>query len=326
MWQLTPVSPIQYLNVLQAKYVELVSNTLFSFCNHLYNVAAVLFSPLGLVGLGSPAMLTSVNRSTKHAFNLKFYFIKSRFEKSAQSNYMTFVLNNDSWMTPFKVTSAALWILFATGCTWGCYLMTVIITVHWHYGHLSLSGSALICITTRSMHPPEGTRHPLNWPRTIRRLRSFPAHSSLQSLLTLLPLYDRSTSRKGIMDSRETMEDMPLSPDFIFQHSSEYRGELWDSERHQGLRESCQPWWFPSAPGPIGKRGTSGAAWVTGHRGCQVEAKGSVEHETAANLTAQKTCKSSSSRGGLEGKRETDKQRLEAKETEIELNRGEIET
>ncbi len=216
MWQLTPVSSKQYLNVLQAKYVELVNNTLFSFCNHLYNVAAVLFSPLGLVGLGSPAMLTSVNRSRKHAFNLKFYFIKSRFEKSAQSNYMTFVLNNDRWKTPFKVTSAALWILFATGCTWGCYLMTVIITVNWHYGHLSLSGSALICITTRSMRPPEGTRHPLNRPRTIRRLRSFPAHSSLQSLLALLPLYDRSTSRKGIMDSRETMEDMPLSPDFIF--------------------------------------------------------------------------------------------------------------
>lgn len=92
---------------------------------------------------------------------------------------------------------------------------SVIITVHWHYGHLSLSGSALICITTRSMRPPEGTRHPLNRPRTTRRRRSFPAHSSLQSLLRL-PLYDRRRSRKGIMDGREAMEDMPLSPDFIF--------------------------------------------------------------------------------------------------------------
>lgn len=27
---------------------------------------------------------------------------------------------------------------------------------------------------------------------------------------------------------------------------------------------------------------------MTGHRGCQAEANGSVEHETAANLTAEK--------------------------------------
>lgn len=52
-----------------------------------------------------------------------------------------------------------------------------------------------------------------------------------------------------------------------------------------------------------------------------MEAKGSVVRETAANLTAQKTRMSSSSCGGLEGKRETDKQRLEAKETEIESRR-----
>lgn len=64
---------------------------------------------------------------------------------------------------------------------------------------------------------------------------------------------------------------------------------------------------------------------MTGHRGCQAETKGSVERETAANLTAEKTCMSSSSCGGLEGKRETEKHRLELKETEIELNRRHFE-
>jgi len=117
---------------------------------------------------------------------------------------------------------------------------SVIITVHWHHGHLSLRGSALICISTCSLCPPEGTPHP---PHTQ-------AWNEPASPATLqppwLPLYnsnDRMRRRKRIMDSClwSNGRHGSVTPFHISstQVNTEVRS-VWDSERRLCLRESCQ--------------------------------------------------------------------------------------